>query len=170
MATRASSTAQNQQGLARFNTTGGNSTPEVPTTPRVTATAAGTLSISAEGASDNNDGVLTYSLYRDGGANPIATTTAESWPWSKPIRAGSRTPASSPGTSHTYQLTASDGTATSARGPANVPVRVGHANPAAYPAAVNAVGAAAHWRLDDSAGPRGGQLRERQHRRHRRVA
>ncbi len=60
---------QRQQGLARFSLNGGNSAPEVPTTPRVTPTAAGTLSISVEAVSDDNDGTLTYRLYRDGGAS-----------------------------------------------------------------------------------------------------
>jgi hypothetical protein len=144
---------QAQQGLARFTAAGGNSTPEVPTTPRVTATAAGTLDISAEGVADNNDGVLTYRLYRDGGANPIATATAESWPWSRPVLRFKDTGLAA-GTTHTYQLTASDGTATTVRGPANLPVRVGHANPPEYPAAVTgAGGATAHWRLDGGSSP-----------------
>ena len=142
----------NQQGLARFNATGGNTAPDVPTTPRVTPTAAGTLSISAEGVSDNNNGVLTYSLYRDGGAAPIATQTAESWPWSKPVLRFKDSGLIA-GTSHSYQLTASDGSLTSIRGPANVPVRVGWQNPPAYPAAVTAVGATAHWQLDDAGSP-----------------
>lgn len=142
-----------QQGLARFNVNGGNSAPEVPTSPRATPTAAGTISISAEGVSDNNDGVLTYSLYRDGGTTPIATQTAESWPWSKPVLRFTD-PGLLAGTTHSYQLTASDGSLTSARGPGSVPVAATWNNPPAYPAAVtNAGGATAHWRLDDAGSP-----------------
>ena len=57
--------------------------PEVPTTPRVTATAAGTLEISVEGVRDNDDGMVTLNLYRNGGTTPIATQTRETWPWSR---------------------------------------------------------------------------------------
>jgi hypothetical protein len=141
-----------QEGLARFGPTGVNSTPDVPTAPRVTPTAAGTLSISAEGVSDNNNGVLTYALYRDGGSTPIATTSDESWPWSKPVLRFIDSGLTA-GTSHTYQLTASDGTATSVRGPASLPVTVGWQNPPTYPAAVSTVGSTVHWQLDGATSP-----------------
>lgn len=144
---------QNQQGLTRFTPNGGDAAPEAPTTPRVTATAAGTLEVSADGVRDNDDGQITYSLYRDGGASPIASQTVESWPWSRPtIRF--KDSGLVAGTTHTYQLTASDGTLTSARGPSSLAVRVGWQNPPQYPAAVTtAGGAVAHWRLDGASSP-----------------
>ncbi len=144
---------QSQQGITRFTPNGGNSAPRTPTTaPRVVATAAGTLSVSVEGTSDNNDGVLTYNLYRDGGNTPVATTTAESWPWSLPV-VRFKDAGLTAGTSHTYQVSASDGSLTSGRSPASLPAIVGWANPPEYPTAVSTIGATAHWRLDDSASP-----------------
>ncbi len=144
---------QSQEGITRFTPTGGNSAPVTPgSAPRVTPTAAGTLSVNVQGTSDNNDGVLTYNLYRDGGNTPVATTTAESWPWSLPdvrfIDSGLTA-----GTSHTYQVSASDGSLTSGRSPASLPSIVGWANPPVYPTAVSGVGARVHWRLDGAGSP-----------------
>ena len=144
---------QAQQGITRFTINGGNSTPEVPTAPRVTATAAGTLEISVEGVRDNNDGEITMNLYRDGGATPIASQTKETWPWSRAVYRF-KDAGLTAGTSHTYQAIASDGTASSIRGPSSLPATVGWQNPPDYPtAAANAGATAVHWRLDDAAGP-----------------
>ena len=122
-------------------------------------------SISAEGVSDDNDGILTLrALPRRRQHARSRPTTGESWPWSKPVL-HFKDSGLTAGTSHSYQLTASDGSATTIRGPANVPVTVGWQNPPAYPAAVTATGGAtAHWRLDDTGEPDGGQLRKQQHR------
>ncbi len=144
---------QGQQGLTRFTPNGGNTAPETPTTaPRVVATAAGTLSVSVEGTSDDNDGSLTYNLFRDGGTTPVATTTAESWPWSLPAVRFTDSGLTA-GTSHTYQVSATDGSLTSGRGPASLPVVVGWANPPDYPTVVGASSPTVHWRLDDTTSP-----------------
>jgi chitodextrinase len=144
---------QAQQGLGRFTPNGGNAAPEVPTAPRVTATAAGTLEISTEGVRDNDDGMITLNLYRDNGTTPIASQTQENWPWSRATYRF-KDAGLTAGTSHTYRLSASDGSATSAIGPSSLPVMVGWQNPPVYPTAVtNAGAAAAHWRLNDSSSP-----------------
>jgi chitodextrinase len=144
---------QAQQGLARFTPNGGDSAPEVPSTPRVTATAAGTLEISVEGVRDNDDGEITMNLYRDGGTTPIATQTRETWPMTPAVYKFVDSGLTA-GTSHTYRVAASDGSATSIQGPASLPVTVGWQNPPDYPAAVSTAGSTAlHWRLDDASSP-----------------
>ena len=144
---------QSQQGITRFTLNGGNSTPEVPGTPRVTATAAGTLEISVEGVRDNNDGEVTMQLFRDGGSTPIAAQTRETWPMTPAVYKFVDSGLTA-GTTHTYRVAASDGSATSIQGPASLPVTVGWQNPPAYPTAVSTAGStAAHWRLDDSSSP-----------------
>ncbi len=144
---------QAQQGLTRFTLNGGNASPEVPTTPRVTATAAGTLEVSVEAVRDNDDGMQTMALYRDGGTSPIATQTRETWTQSRAVFRFKDSGLTA-GTTHTYQVTASDGSATSIKGPSSLPVTVGWQNPPVYPSAVAIAGAtAAHWQLDDAAGP-----------------
>src|SRR3954469_324965 len=144
---------QEQQGITRFTTTAGNASPEVPTAPRVTATAAGTLEISADGVRDNDDGQITMNLYRDGNTTPIASQTLESWPWSRPVYRF-KDAGLTAGTSHTYQVAASDGSATSTLGPASLPVTVGWQNTPDYGIAASVAGStAAHWRLDGSGSP-----------------
>ena len=140
---------QNQQGLARFSPDGPNSAPQTPVAPTVTATAAGRLTIVANGVADNNDGVLTYRLYRDGGNTPIATHTAESWPWSRPILRFEDSGLAA-GSSHTYQLQANDGTTNGSRSPASAPVTVSGTAPAAYATRLLAAAPMSYWRLHTS--------------------
>ncbi len=136
----------NQEGLTRFTTSGGNSAPQTPVAPTGTASAAGHLTIVANGVADDNNGVLTYRLYRDGGNTPIATRTAESWPWSRPVLRfeDSGLAASS---SHTYQIQANDGTTSGSRSPASLAVTVRATSPATYQKQMLATSPASYWRL-----------------------
>ena len=136
-----------QQGLTRFGPTGGNSVPETPLAPTVTATAAGTVAIVAQGVADNNDGVLSYRLYRNGGASPIARISVESWPWSLPTLrfVDKNRPV---GTAVTYQLVAFDGSASSLRSPASAPVVVWGIKQPAYQSAARKVKPSVYWRLN----------------------
>jgi chitodextrinase len=144
---------QAQQGITRFTTAGGNSAPEVPATPRVTATAAGTIEVTVDGVRDNNDGDITINLYRGTGTTPIASLTKETWPWSRAVYRFKDSGLAA-GTSVTYRATASDGSATSGFSASSLPVTVGWQNPPDYPTAVANQGAPAlHWRLDDAGGP-----------------
>lgn len=93
--------------------------------------------------------MLTYRLYRDGGNTPIATQTAESWPWTRPVLRfeDSGLPA---GSSHTYQLQANDGTASGSRSPASVPVTVSSIAPPTYQSRLLAAAPTSYWRLHTS--------------------
>ncbi len=136
----------NQQGLARFGPSGGNSRPETPAAPIATATAPQTVTIVANGVADNNDGVLTYKLFRNGGTSPIARVKVESWPWSRPVLRFVDT-GRPVGSKQTYQIVVNDGTTDGLRSPASAPVVVGGTKPVVYQTAVRAVPPTVYWRL-----------------------
>ena len=146
--TKVNSTAQ--QGLTRF--TGGPdvTTPGVPATPTVVSTAAGVASLSWPASTDLDDSILSYRIYRDNGATPIATVEATSFPWTgNSVRYRDANVA--PGSVHTYQVVARDGTRTSAKSPASAPVTIASSNPAlSYPQTVLADHPLLYWRLGDS--------------------
>jgi hypothetical protein len=119
-----------QQGLTRFQP-GNGGTPAVPgrnvvadpfpDTVRKTSmflpvtvqpTRAGTLTVTVPAVEDPDSGTLTYRIYRDGGTTPVSTQTVESFPWSRPVIRFDDTGLSAG--SHSYRVTASDGTRTSA--------------------------------------------------------
>jgi Concanavalin A-like lectin/glucanases superfamily/Domain of unknown function (DUF5122) beta-propeller len=135
-----------QQGLTRFGPAGGNSVPQTPVAPVATATAPRTVTIVAQGVADNNDGVLSYRLYRNGGASPIARIKVESWPWSLPTLrfVDKNRPVGQP---VTYQVLANDGSSSSARSPASVPVVVTGTKQPVYQSAVRKVPPSVFWRL-----------------------
>ncbi len=129
--TRVGST--NQAGLTRFQPNGDNATPEVPgrnyngdpwpnVTPytvmrmpvTVQPTAAGTLTVEFPAVLDADTGTLTYRIYRDGSNTALATLSAESWPWTRPVLRYDDTGLAA-GSSHSYRVDATDGTRTSTR-------------------------------------------------------
>jgi len=136
----------NQQGLTRFGTGGGNSLPGTPAAPVATATGPKTVTIVGSGVADNNDGVLTYKIFRNGGTSPIARVKVESWPWSRPVLrfVDKGRPA---GSTQTYQIVANDGVTDGARSPASAPVVVSGKKPAQYQSSVRAVPPTVYWRL-----------------------
>ena len=141
-----------QQGLTRFGPNGGNSTPATPLAPTVSASAAGTVTVVARGVADANNGMLTYQLFRNGASTPIATKTVESWPWSLPEVRFDDT-GRAPGSSNSYRVSVTDGSATSALSPVSASVAVSGANPPAYATRVQGADPATYWRLDESSGP-----------------
>lgn len=138
-----------QRGLARFAPKGSNATPAQPPAPVATPTAAGTVEVTVGGTGDNDNGMLTYQLFRDSGTTPIATRAAESWPWSTPTIRFVDTGAA-PGTTHTYAVRATDGSATSARSGNSASVTVPTVNPASYASVVASTNPSLYWRLADS--------------------
>ena len=141
-----------QRGITRFTPTGANSTPTTPEAPSAVATSAGTVTVTVPATHDREDGTLTYSLYRDGGSTPIATATMESWIWTKPTWRFTDT-GLAPGSSHTYRVRASDGSANSSQSPVSNTVTVAGSNPAAFDSVVNSASPSAFWRLDGSVSP-----------------
>ncbi len=140
---------QNQQGLVRFavpsiapNRIGPDVTPGVT----VAGTANG-MRVAWQSASDRDNAVLTYRVYRDGEAQPLVTFARTSLWWQRlPVVWVDRTAA--PG-SHSYRVTVSD--------PLNNTVTIGSASATSagaagqrpYAAAVQADGASDHWSLGE---------------------
>ena len=141
-----------QQGLTRFGPAGGNSTPATPLAPTVTSSSAGTVTLTVRGVADNNNGMLTYRLFRNGGTTPIATAQVESWPWSLPTIRFDDTGRAA-GSVNTYRVSVSDGTATSALSPVSASVTVAGTNPSAYSTSVRGNAPSTYWRLDEAGGP-----------------
>jgi hypothetical protein len=140
-----------QQGFARFEPTPDNA-PARPAAPTVTSTSAGVDSVTFTGVSDLDDGTLTYSIFRSGVTAAVGTVTATSWPWALPVL-HFRDAGLTPGSSHTYTVTASDGSLTSAKSPASAPVTVSATSPSqSYPQAVLAGSPSFFWRLDQTSG------------------
>jgi hypothetical protein len=156
-----------QQGITRFTSTGNQATPLVPgksykadpfngAVPIVAAnlaitvqpTAANTLTILIPAVEDYDSGHLTYQIYRDSRTTPIATLSAESWPWSRPVLRYDDTGLVA-GSTHRYTVTASDGTFTSAKSTA-VSGTVASAAPASLPATYTGLSPQVWWRLNDS--------------------
>ncbi|MEV7852849.1 LamG domain-containing protein [Streptomyces sp. NPDC088183] len=136
-----------QQGLTRFADGPDTGAPWVPNVSLSTV-AAGKVEVNWQASFDTDDGDLTYRVYRDGASTPVYTTTARSVFWDRPQLRWTDTDVA-PGETHSYRISASDGTNTSAKSPA-VSATVASAA-AKYPAKVLADGASLYWRYDDTA-------------------
>ncbi|MFB6807688.1 DNRLRE domain-containing protein [Streptomyces sp. NPDC056387] len=139
-----------QQSLTRFASTGDTGAPTVPV-----ATAAsfrpGEVQVRWRTSLDLDDSALTYRVYRNGAAAPIATVTADSLFFKRPQASWTDTTVTA-GQSYTYRVTATDAagntSALSATASVTVPTSVD-----AYPSQVRADGAQLFWRYDESALP-----------------
>lgn len=137
-----------QQGLTRFASGPDTGAPSLPQTS-VTSIAPGAVKVSWQSSIDNDDGLLTYRVYRNGGTTPVYTVSASSLPWVRPQITYTDTDVT-PGVKYTYRVSASDGTNTSALSPnasATVPTSA-----EAYPTQVLADGATLYWRYDAASG------------------
>ncbi len=156
-----------QQGIARFVSAGNRATPKTPglnimadpfpnTTLKLASrleitaipTRAGTLTVKVPTVEDIDSGTLTYRIYRDNGTNPVNVQTAESYPWTRPVLRFDDT-GLAPGSTHTYRVTASDGTFTSARSTA-ISGTVSASAPPALPAAYGSVAPQLWWQLGEN--------------------
>lgn len=117
-----------QQGFARFQPTPDATGPTRPGQPVVTSTSAGVDSVSFAGSSDADDGTITYRIYRDAGTSPIRTITATSWPWAIPWL-HFRDSGLTPGSTHTYKVSATDGVKGSTVSLTSAPVTVSSTSP-----------------------------------------
>ncbi|MGO8884458.1 MAG: hypothetical protein ACLQI7_12270, partial [Streptosporangiaceae bacterium] len=143
---------QPQQGFVRFPAGPDTASPGRPAAPTAISHSKGATTVTFSAVSDPDVGRLHYAIYRDGGARPIATLNATSWPWALPVlhyrdtglRVGSR---------HTYTVTVSNGTSTSAASPASGSVIVSGKNPPrSYPHAVVFSHPSFFWRLNQTSG------------------
>ncbi|WP_433404856.1 LamG-like jellyroll fold domain-containing protein [Streptomyces sp. CA-146814] len=135
-----------QQGLTRFANGPDTGAPWVPNVSLSTLNP-GTVEVNWQTSFDTDDGELTYRIYKDGSNTPIHTTTGFSVFWSRPQLSWTDTDVVA-GQTYSYRITASDGTNTSAKSPAQS-ATVATATEA-YPARVKADGATLYWRYDEA--------------------
>lgn len=95
-----------QQGLVRFATGPDTEDPSVPEEVTARNTETG-VRVSWRASVDEDDGVLTYRVHRDGEDTPVHTETADSRFWDRPTLHFTDTEVE-PGTTYRYRVTASD--------------------------------------------------------------
>ncbi|MFE7705118.1 LamG-like jellyroll fold domain-containing protein [Streptomyces sp. NPDC057486] len=134
-----------QQGLTRFADGPDTGAPWVPNVSLSTV-AAGKVEVNWQTSFDTDDGELTYRIYKDGASTPVHTTTGYSVFWDRPQLRWTDTDVA-PGETHTYRISASDGTNTSAKSPAQTATVASAAE--SYPTRVLADGASLYWRYDE---------------------
>ncbi|UQX89356.1 PKD domain-containing protein [Jatrophihabitans telluris] len=148
-----------QQGLVRFAVKSIAPNAQKPRVtgaafvPTLTSFSAGTVRVTWQSNWDRDDKTLTYKVIRDNNtANPVYTVTADSEYWNRP-NLGFIDSGVTPGSTHTYRVSATDGSNNTVTGD-NVSVTVSTANSSAtaYSADVKADGAQHFWPLNESAG------------------
>ncbi|MFD5905550.1 DNRLRE domain-containing protein [Streptomyces microflavus] len=138
-----------QQALTRFANTPDTGAPSLPAAS-VSAPRAGEVRVSWRSSLDLDDSLLTYRVYRNGGAVPVHTTTGSSLFFSRPqLTFTDRNVAA--GQTYSYRITATDGAGnTSALSPAASVTAASSASP--YQERVLADGADLYWRYDEPGG------------------
>lgn len=96
-----------QQGLVRFASGPDTGAPSVPDQVTAANASGGDVKVSWRASLDEDDSKLTYKVYRNDGATPVHTMTADSVFWKRPTVSFTDTDAK-PGTSYSYRITASD--------------------------------------------------------------
>ncbi|MBT2449536.1 DNRLRE domain-containing protein [Streptomyces sp. ISL-43] len=139
-----------QQSLTRFASTGDTGAPTVPLASAVSY-KPGAVQVRWRTSLDLDDGTLTYRIYRNGSATPIATVAADSLFFRRPQASWTDTTVT-PGQSYTYRVTATDAAGNTSALSATASVTA-VSSVDAYPNAVRADGAQLFWRYDESAPP-----------------
>lgn len=134
-----------QQGLTRFADGPDTGAPWVPNAS-VSTVRPGEVDVNWQTSFDTDDGELTYRIYKDGASTPVHTVTGYSVFWDRPQLTWTDRDVA-PGETHTYRISASDGTNTSAKSPAVTAVVA--SDPEPYPSRVIADGASLYWRYDE---------------------
>ncbi|MEW2136133.1 LamG-like jellyroll fold domain-containing protein [Streptomyces sp. NPDC005409] len=139
-----------QWGLTRFASTGDVG---APTTPVASAASVkpGEAQVRWRTSYDADDSKLTYRIYRNGSATPVATVTASSLEWERPQASWTDTTVK-PGQTYSYRVTATDDAGNTSALSANASVTV-PASVQSYPNQVRADGAQLYWRYDDTVSP-----------------
>ncbi|MDQ0793368.1 LamG domain-containing protein [Streptomyces sp. B1I3] len=136
-----------QQGLTRFADGPDTGAPWVPNVSLSTVTP-GKIDVNWQTSYDADDGELTYRIYKDGASTPVHTTTGSSLFWDRPQLRWTDTDVA-PGETHSYRVTAGDGTNTSVKSPTQSATVAATAE--RYPARVLSDGASLYWRYDEGA-------------------
>ncbi|WP_363325573.1 LamG-like jellyroll fold domain-containing protein [uncultured Streptomyces sp.] len=137
-----------QQGLTRFANSPDTGAPAAPAVS-VSAPRAGEVKVSWRSSLDLDDSLLTYRVYRNGGAAPVYTTTGSSRFFDRPQLTFTDTDVVA-GQTYTYRISASDGTNTGAQSAAVSVTAAASASP--YREKVLADGAELYWRYDEAGG------------------
>ncbi|MFD9543105.1 DNRLRE domain-containing protein [Streptomyces sp. NPDC060022] len=137
-----------QQALTRFANTPDTGAPAAPAVS-VSAPRAGEVKVRWRSSLDLDDSLLTYRVYRDGGATPVHTATGSSLFYSRPQLTFTDTNVVA-GRTYSYRITASDGTNTSGLSAAASVTAAASASP--YQEKVLADGAGLYWRYDEAGG------------------
>jgi len=140
-----------QQGLVRFAVRSLAPNKVGPaagslTTPTVADAGAGALSVSVTTTSDRDDRFLTYELYRDGGATPVASRSVDSL-FFKPQTVTLVDRRQAPSSTHSYVVRAVDATGNAVTSPATSGTVSAEPLPSAYTERVVADGATSAWPL-----------------------
>ena len=138
---------KSQQGLTRFASGPDTGAPATPGPISTQTLQSGKIQVSWRASYDDDDGLLTYTVYRNGTA--VATLQAQSRWWWRPQVSWVDTTAV-PGTKYLYQVRASDGTNVSGYS-AGVSATVPSTS-APYANAVLNDGATLYWRYDEASG------------------
>ncbi|MFE7845374.1 PKD domain-containing protein [Microbacterium sp. NPDC057407] len=147
---------QRSQGITRFSKTppgGPKSGPRLSGTnwtPTARSVSAGTARVAIKANWDRDDRDLTYELYEQGKATPVATAQKSSTFWDTPNVILTATGLAA-GATKTYRVVARDGDGNSANS-ANVTVTVSSADASDYANAVLDDGASLLWRLGGADG------------------
>ncbi|MDX2746839.1 MULTISPECIES: LamG domain-containing protein [Streptomyces] len=134
-----------QQGLTRFADGPDTGAPWVPNVSLSTV-APGRIDVNWQTSFDTDDGELTYRIYKDGASTPVHTTTGYSLFWDRPQLKWTDTDVAV-GETHSYRISVSDGTNTSAKSAAQSATVAGATE--RYPARVLSDGASLYWRYDE---------------------
>ena len=100
------------------------SPPTTPGMPTGTSVRAGQIDLTWPASSDDRTTSISYRVFRDGGATSVGTVTSAST-----TRAAFTDVGLAAASTHTYRVTASDGTNTSPLGPVSAPITVVSAAP-----------------------------------------
>ena len=149
------------QGITRFSrnpSTGKDSGPRLSDAnwvPAVSSTTSGKVRVSIPANWDRDDLNLTYRLIRNGGGQPVATTTAQATYWSRPqVVLTDTQPA---GSTPNYRVVAVDGDGNIANSQ-TVSTTVTDVAGSAYAETVMDDGASLYWRLGGTAAQGGNDL------------
>ncbi|MGV9995035.1 LamG-like jellyroll fold domain-containing protein [Streptomyces sp. NPDC003374] len=137
-----------QQSLSRVSSGPDTGAPTLPQV-KVESIEPGRVAVHVRSSYDTDDSHLTYRIYKDGGTTPVHEFSADSLPWSRPQVTWTDT-AVAAGETHSYRVSVSDGTNTSAKSAAQSVTVASAAD--AYAAAVRGDGAALYWRYDEASG------------------
>ncbi|GGT72008.1 CBM96 family carbohydrate-binding protein [Streptomyces lateritius] len=138
------------QGLTRFASGPDTGAPTVPVASAA-AVSPNAVHVRWRSSLDLDDSKLTYKVYRNGGAAPVATVQGDSLHWSRPQVSFKDTNVT-PGQTYTYRVTASDAAGNTSSLSATATVTV-PTSPEPYASQVIADGAGLYWRFDESTTP-----------------